>query len=365
MKRKSFLRVTAVSLVICAMLAGCGGSKSSSASYDAGSAVESAKSARTAANSDYAAEPGAYDEAALDVGDADYSSDTESDSNKQESTGNIELSQEKIVYTANVSISSKNFEQSVSAAKALAKKYGAIVQSEDYTDSDTSWYRQGRDYRYGGSRRYYVSLRVPSKNYDAFLNSTGEIEGVIDSKNSSAENISQEYYDTAEVIASYEEELARLKELMGEATEMSDILELEKRITDVQTSLNQQRSNLRRMDTDVAYSYVNLDINEVAVYEKSQIKERTYLEKLASAFTESIKEFRIVVGNLILWIVRHWALLLLIILIVVAVLKSRKRGFEGLKLSRKEKKAQKAAAVEDEKMKFVSSNGVDDENSRK
>lgn len=334
MKRRSIYKVVAAAIVSMVLLTGCGSSKSS-ASYEA----DSARSAEPAAGTAYMADSAMYEEAAMDNGDISTGDTTP----KEESTGKIELSEEKIVYTANVSISTKKFEESVSASKALAKKYGAIIQSERYSDNDTSWYRYGYDHRRGSSRHYYVSLRIPSPNYDAFLNATGDIEGVIDEKSSSAENISQEYYDTTEVIASYEEELARLKELMGQATEMSDILELEQRITEVQTSLNQQRSNLRRMDTDVAYSYVNLDIDEVAVYEKEQIKEETYAEKLVSAFVESISEFRIVVGNIVLWVVRHWALLLLIIIIVMIIIKIRGKGPRPPRMSRKEKKALKEA----------------------
>ncbi len=309
MNRKVYLTIAA-SFMTAVILAGCGKSESA-ADYSAKSAAD---------NSNYAAAEAAYDyeEAAYAEGDSG-SGAVRDESSKENSTGNIELTSDKIVYTANLSISTKEFDKSVEASKALAKKYDAVVQSESFYDSDTSWYTNGNDYRTGNSRHYEVSLRIPSKNYDSFLNATGEIEGVIDSKSSNAENISQEYYDTKEVIASYEDELKRLKELMENAIEMEDISTLEEKITSVQTTLNQERSHLRRMDTDVAYSYVNLDIREVAVYEKQQIVEKSYGERLAAAFVESVTEFGIFIGNLLLLIVRHWAVLLFLALIVFGI----------------------------------------------
>ncbi len=339
MKRRIYTAFAAAFLSL-AVLTACGGDRSTESSYQEKTAGANYEAA------DYAAEAAYdYDEAAYAEGDSG-SGTVRTESSKENSTGKIELNSDKIVYTAYLTISTKNFESSVSAAKALAGKYGAVVQSESFYDNDTSWYTNGSGYRTGNSRHYEVSLRIPSKNYDSFLNSTGEIDGVIDSKTSNAENISQEYYDTKEVIASYEDELKRLKELMEKAVEMEDIITLEDKITSVQTVLNQERSHLRRMDTDVAYSYVNMDIKEVAVYEKQQIVEKSYAERLASAFTESITEFGIFIGNLLLFIVRHWAVLVFIGLIVFAiVMLVRRAEKKSMARSRERMEAMRAGGV--------------------
>ena len=346
MKKLFVSKVFAATILSAVLLTGCGSSGQASSSKNSDSYM-----ADSAAPGDYA-----YEESAMaEGGSYNSDSDTEYDDNGEDSTGEIVLSEEKIVYTANISMSTKSFDSSVSAAKALAKKYKAIVQSESYSDSDTSWYRRGYERRSGGSRRYDVSLRVPQKNYEPFVNSTGDIEGVIDSKDSTADNISQDYYDMKEVIASYEEELARLKELMGQATEMSDIIVLEDKIREVTGTLNQRRSTLRRMDTDVAYSYVNLTINEVAVYEKEQIKEETFVERIAGAFTEAIEEFIIFISELAIVIVRHWLLLLFIAIIVILIIRRNRRK----KFGKKERKPLFGKKRKNGESEFVSDASAD------
>ncbi|MCR4745465.1 MAG: DUF4349 domain-containing protein [Lachnospiraceae bacterium] len=334
MKKISGISLVTVLLSL-SLMTGCGSSESESAAVEAGGSYREAAAAEDSA---YMAESADYDNQVLEGEDG-----LSTKMSGENSTGAIELTDEKIVYTTNMSISSKNFDESVSATKALAKKYSAVIQSESYSDPDTSWYTSG-GYRRGSYRQYDLSLRVPRKNYESFLNSAGEIEGVVDYRNSTAENISQSYYDTKEVISAYEDELKRLKELMAEADKMADIIVIEEKITNVQTLLNQERSNLRRMDTDVSYSYVNMTINEVAVYVKEEKKERTYAEKLIDAFVDSIDEFRTVLGNFILWIVRHWAFLIFLGLVIFGIIKLKNRNKGLPKMSRKERREAKKAA---------------------
>ena len=316
----------ALSLTAAAVLAGCG---SSSTSYES-AAPEAAYDSKTANNADI------YD----DSGEAAYSSDgdtyaagdgeseSSADNDKSESTTDVEktvLESDKIVYTADISLSSKEFDKALAQIKSAADKYGAIVQSENYYEGDTSWYTDGQDYRNGGSRSYSVSLRVPSKNYNAMLDSTGSMNAVVDSKNSTAENISQQYSDMQAEIKSLEAELVQLNGIMQQATRVQDVMDIQERITEVQTQLNQDRSDIDRMDTDVAYSYVNITLNEVSVYvEKPDSAEATFGEKLVKNFLQSLSEFAEFCRNLVIFLVRNWIKLIIFALIIILVIRFRK-----------------------------------------
>ena len=327
-------KITAILAIIIgtALLAGCGeeGSSSSDVSSYAESAPESAyQESKTtngtlgnsldsgAGSSDAEAGTGAAEESTADA----------------ESAASPVLNSDKIVYTANVSMSTKEFDKALKQIKAISAKYGAIVQSENYSEGDTNWYLDGDGNRNGGTRNYSVSLRVPSKNYNAMLEATGSMNAVIDSKDSNAENISQQYSDKQAEIKSLEAELSQLQAIMEQATKVQDIMDIQKRITEVQTQLNQDRSDITRMDTDVAYSYVNISMQEVSVYEdKPDTVEMTFAEKLISNFKKSLTEFAGFCRDLVLFIVRNWIKLLILAVIVIIIIRtgrsSRKKRLE-------------------------------------
>lgn len=321
-KNLSVLMITA-GIILC--ISGCGSSGGSyspqkSAQYDGNGSYDS---------QDYAAEgDSAVEEAgtsgttgaALNGAPAD-SVGTEGST----ASTSAALDSEKIVYTGNVTMSSKNYDNALKQIKAASEKYGAIIQSENYLEGNTDWYYSGQA-REKGSRSYYVSLRVPSKNYTSMLDSTGSMDAVVDSRTSNAENISQQYSDTQAEIESLQAELKQLNGIMEQATKVQDIMDIQTKITEVQTQLNQDESNLKRMDTDVAYSYIDITLNEVNVYEEKPAKEQSFGERVAQNFENSLAEFVEGVKDLLIFIVRYWIRLLIFVIIIFLIIFFIKRN---------------------------------------
>ncbi len=235
----------------------------------------------------------------------------------------VNLSAEKIIYTGNVSIKTKSFEKTVSGCKAMMSSYKGIIETENYND-DSDWYEYGFDDISSRNRSYYVTVRVPSDKYNDFMSETGNLDGLVESKESSAQNISQQYSDASIELESYQAEFKRLQELMQQAQEMDDIIAIEQQMTSVRTQINQLKSDLRRMDTSVAYSTVNITIREVSVREIEQPEEQTYFRRLAIAFRNSISNFGDFIIGFTLGIVEIWPFLLVIALIIIAICKHRK-----------------------------------------
>ena len=237
----------------------------------------------------------------------------------------VVLDAEKIVYYADISMSSIHFENALKEIREAGEKYGALIQSENFSEGDTSWYTTGSGVRNG--RTYYVEYRVPAKNYRDFIDSTGNMDAVVDSRNTSAQNITQQYSDTKAEIESLEAEKKQLNEIMEQATKVSDVLEIQDRITSVQTRLNQDNSNIRRMDTDVTYSYVNINLREVRIYEeKVDPPELTFAERISKNFAASLTEVQEFFKGLVLFLVRNWLHLIILALIIFGVVLIIKRS---------------------------------------
>jgi len=282
------------------------------------------------------------------------SEEKEDEKKAEDSSGEVLLDAEKIVYHADISMSSRNFERARKQIRDAADKYGALIQSENYYEGDTGWYSRGEERT--GKRNYYVELRVPSKNYDALVKETGNIDGVVNSVNTSAQNITRQYSDTKAEIESLEEEKKQLKSIMKDAKKVEDVLYIQDRITEIQTRINRDKSDISRMDTDIAYSYVNITLSEVMIYKEPEPEpDMTYEQKLMLNFYNSLVEFQEFCYDFVLYVVRNWIKILawiIVIVIIVSVIRSGKGKREirrEVKRQYREKKKEERRLKREEK----------------
>ena len=74
---------------------------------------------------------------------------------------------------------------------------------------------------------------------------------------------------------------------MEQAETMSDLLEIEDRLTDVNYELDRYTSRLRTMDNQVDYATVYLSVQEVKEY--TPVQEQTLWKKISTGFVSSLK----------------------------------------------------------------------------
>lgn len=144
--------------------------------------------------------------------------------------------------------------------------------------------------KYSGSRRYRyaeLTVRIPADKLDSFVNQVAEASNIV-SKRQTAENITLSYVATQSRITALETEQTRLLELLAKAESMSDILSIEKRLTEVRADLEEYSSQLRVFDNQVDYGTVYLNISEVVEFTATEEPE-TVWERIGAGFMESLK----------------------------------------------------------------------------
>ena len=248
-------------LLLCTalLLSGCGAGKSSYA------ANEQAYPAETAA----AYDTGSYDAASGDSGSG------------------AELPQgRKFIITMNVDAETDDLDSALNRLNtALAEASGYIQDQNIYNGSA---YYSGRRYRSAS-----LTLRIPADSLDGFQADVASLANVTSSSRSS-EDVTLQYVDTESRVKSLETERDRLLELMEQAETMSDLLEIESRLTEVRGELERYASQLKVLDNQIDYATVNLSLSEVTEY--TPVVEKTRLEKIRDGFVSSVKG----VWNLIL-----------------------------------------------------------------
>ena len=226
---------------------------------------------------------------------SDTASKPDGEGNSQDQAGNIVqapavLSEEKLVYTCDMTVETTEYQKTASALKAKIKEFGGIIEAETETDSDTTWYYSNHT-RYGATMRLILTIRIPSERYSEFLESAGSL-GKVRQKAQHVQNISRRYSDTEARIKALETEEERLLEMLKKAQSVEEMLYVEERLTDVEYELSTQRSALSGMDLDVAYSTINITLTEVLEYTEEERPGVTFIQRVGNAFSDTWDFFK-------------------------------------------------------------------------
>lgn len=168
-----------------------------------------------------------------------------------DSSATAESANRKIVKTATLSIKTKNYETFMNGVKQKIEQYGGYIeQSQEYNYDNAS------------NRNANMNVKIPADRLDAFIDELAAI-GTITSKTIASNDITDSYIDVESRIKALETEEETLLGLLKKAESLTDVIELQKRLSTVRADLERIKAQKQSYDGMVAYSGVSLDINEV------------------------------------------------------------------------------------------------------
>lgn len=261
---------------------------------------------------------------------------TEGTENDQQETA----ASQKLVYTSNVTLETKTYDETLTALRKSIKQVKGIVESEQESNNNASWDDLGRIVT--GNRSNYMTIRVPAESYEDFLAGIDEL-GIVTDKQSDVQNITRQYNNTSTQIKALEIQEKRLLAMLDKASTIEDMITVEKRLTEVQTELNQAKNNLSAMDTDVTYSTVHLTIREVE--KVSRVDKPSFGQRVREAIEDSGEKFvAIMQGTCIalIYLLPNLVVLALFVALILFII----RFFRKSSRKRKAKKALKKAAAD-------------------
>lgn len=343
-------------LAAVALLSSCGGNGySSSTNYDgiadiAGGAYQTNASVK---NSFMASEDFMTEDAGGISGDsweyedniseeAGYDNGYSNSDSSLTNSGNINT--EKLVYTATSSIEVKDFNNAVSALKNKVNELNGIVQSEVYwDDAPYDFYTENyKGRKISGYKRFSTVVRIPTDSFNSFINELSNL-GHVKNTNSRVSNITQQYYSSKAYLESYQNQLNVLQEMYNRTGTITEMLEIEARISEVQAEINSLTTKIQSMDMDVTYSTVTIDIEEVTEYSDTprEYKELSFLDKLTQRFQNSWNNFLNFLEDLLYFVIDiGWYIILFGAILFIWIKYCRKKGKYGVKLPKLWKKKQ-------------------------
>ena len=215
----------------------------------------------------------------------------------------------KIIYTANLTLESKDYEAARAALdSALQDADGYLESSSEYTRSNES-------------RSVSLTLRVPQSNYSSFLAAAAQA-GNVTSQSQDAEDVTTQYMDVEARLASLEAQRTRLQQLQEQADNLSDLLEIESSLSDVQYQIESWQSQLNWYSDQVDCCTVYITLNEVQTYSPPS---ESFGSRIATAFTDGWKAFVDGAKQLAVWLIYIWPAAVLVLAIAAAVFFWRKK----------------------------------------
>ncbi|WP_328510636.1 DUF4349 domain-containing protein [Streptomyces mirabilis] len=221
-------------MVLAAALAvtGCGAA-------DGGSASSADKAAAPGAGN---ARPGAADSVASGAGGA-------KSTHPSKATGTSVPAGSHIIRTASLTLQVKDVPEALDSARTAAVDAGGYVGDETTT-------RDG-----GGRERTRAVLRVPTDHYDAVLSSL-EGTGKVVERTAKAEDVTDQVVDVESRVKSQRVSVARVRELMDQATKLSDVVALEGELSTRESDLDALLAQQASLKDRTSLATITLSLSE-------------------------------------------------------------------------------------------------------
>ena len=168
-------------------------------------------------------------------------------------------------------------------------------------------------------------IRVPAESLGQFADIVEENANVT-STTETSENITLSYVAVESRMKALETEQTRLLELLAKADNMTEILQIEERLTKVRTELEEVTSQLRLYDNQVDYGTIYLSLREVKEYTEEDPE--GFWARVGNGLTQSIEGIGNGVTELLIFLLvasPYLAIIALVIGGVTWVVKRRKK----------------------------------------
>lgn len=232
---------------------------------------------------------------------------------------------EKMIYSADVEVETKDFDESVEFIYGLLDRYGAFLESSRVSGKSY----EAAIYGYKSLRRATFVIRVPVAHFNTMRDGLEGAGNVLNSYVYST-NITTQFYDAQSRLNAYRTEEERLLDMLSKCETVYDMLEIESRLSDVRYEIEALETTLRNWQNEVDYSTLTVVLSEVEDYTEKVETHRTYWQEIGDGFRRTLSSVGDFFKGLFKFIVVYLPVFILIAVVgavcAVIVLTVRRRS---------------------------------------
>lgn len=157
----------------------------------------------------------------------------------------------KVIYTADMSVRVKSYQEAVSSIqKTLASLGGYVMESNTYSGEE--------DQPQEGT----LTVKVPQEAFQSFLNTVEKGSIKVENQTVSGQDVTEEYVDLESRLKSKKTVEERLLSFMKEAQKTEDLLKISNDLSAVQEEIEQLTGRINYLNNQTAFATVSIHLSE-------------------------------------------------------------------------------------------------------
>ncbi|MGN8067905.1 DUF4349 domain-containing protein [Mucilaginibacter sp. 22184] len=199
----------------------------------------------------------------------------------------------KIIKSGTIEFEASNINTARKRILQALKKYGGYVDEDNQTtNSDIN------------RKEYNLKISIPARYFDFLVDSVSASADKIDTKNISVTDVTTRYIDMKTRLDNKKILENRYLELLKKGTKISDLLEIENKLTEIRSDIESSQGQLNYLNKQIAYSSF-----DITFYTKATTQNID--DRFTNKFKTSIIAGWDTLKNLFFGIISIWPLLVI------------------------------------------------------
>lgn len=211
-----------------------------------------------------------------------------------------------IVVNKTMRIETAKVDEAIAKIRTLVARDGAEISSMQVSNSsDEPVYREPVPLADGSIQqssasplRAFVTIRVPSDKYAAFIADAAKLGRVL-TESENSDDVTQQHVDMKARLGNLDAEQTRLRQLFAKATTVKDMLAVEQELTRVQGEIESMQAQIDYLERQAARATVTLELTEPAAIVRPTGTDwgvRTALTDAIRAFVATMNALIVLLG---------------------------------------------------------------------
>ncbi|MGA9638122.1 DUF4349 domain-containing protein [Flavobacterium sp.] len=184
--------------------------------------------------------------------------------------------QHKIVKTGNLRFETKDIESTYNQVVKNAKELGGSIQNDNSGKDNETVYRN-------------LVVRIPSQNFDLFIQNISKGVSYFDTKQISAEDVTAQYIDIDTRLNAKKALENRYLDLLKKANKVSEILEIEAQLSAIREEIEAKQGQLNYLKKQISLSTITIEFYKPIAQESGATE--SYGTKIWNAIKSGFNSF--------------------------------------------------------------------------